>query len=70
MNKVVLASALALATASASFAGGYEEPIIDAPVVVEEAPSSAVGSMGTTALVLLGAIALAVAIDSDSSDDT
>ena len=68
MKKVVLASALALATASASFAGGYEEPLIDAPVVVQEGSGSSAGSMGGNGLLLLGAVAIAVALA--ASDDT
>jgi hypothetical protein len=49
---------------SASFAGGYSEPeVVAVPVVVEEGSSSSLG--GSTALLLLGAVALAVALSND-----
>lgn len=61
MKKVILASVLATATASASFAGGYSEPVMTpAPVVVEEGSSGFMGD--TTTLVLLAAAAAVVAI--------
>lgn len=55
MKKVVLAAGLALAS-TAAFAGGYSEPVIEAPVIVEETSSS---SMGSAALILLGLLAVA-----------
>ncbi len=65
MKKVALASMLVVATASASFAGGYSEPEMAPTVIVEESSSSSNGSMGGNALLLLlGAAALAVALDS------
>ncbi|WP_417250410.1 hypothetical protein [Celeribacter sp.] len=56
MKKVVLAAGLTLA-ATAAFAGGYSEPVIEAPVIVEEAAGSSLG--GSAALILLGLLAVA-----------
>lgn len=67
MKKVALASVLAIATASASFAGGYSEPVIEAPVIVEEASTSSIGSpLATAALVALGVGLIALAASDDS----
>lgn len=68
MKKVTLSIAAAALAVSAttSFAGGYSEPVIEAPVVVEEAAGSSAGSLGgSTALLLLGALGLAVALNSN-----
>lgn len=68
MKKVILAATVVAASASASFAGAYSDPQIEvAPVVIEDA-SSSVGSLGSlggnAALLLLGAAAVAVALNS------
>ena len=62
MKKLVLAAAFS-AAATAGFAGNMEEPVMEAPVVVEEtqASSSAVGIW--IPLVLLAVVAAAVAAD-------
>lgn len=63
---LVAASALALAAVSAT-AGGYEAPVVEAPVIVEEAAGSSVGSMGgmTPLLIGLGVLAVAAALADD-----
>ncbi|ALI55574.1 hypothetical protein [Celeribacter marinus] len=62
MKKVVLASAFALTAVSAS-AGSYSEPMIEAPVIVEEAAGSSLG--GSAALILLGVLAIAAVVSAD-----
>ena len=57
MKKLVLAAALT-AVATTSFAGSYSEPVIEAPVIIEEAGSSANG--GLLPLFLLALVAAAV----------
>ncbi len=52
MKKLALAAVLA-ATATAASAGSYAEPVIEAPVIVEETSSSSTG-------IVLPLIALAV----------
>lgn len=58
MKKLVLAAALS-AAASTAFAGSLADPIIEAPVIIEEASSSSAGVL--LPLVLLALVALAVA---------
>lgn len=60
MKKLVLAAAFAGA-ASTAFAGNIEEPIIEAPVIVEETASSSSGIL--IPLLLLVVVAAAVAAD-------
>lgn len=60
MKKIALAAAFAGA-ASAASAGSLADPIIEAPVIVEEASSSSNGIW--LPLVLLAIIAAAVAAD-------
>lgn len=62
MKKLALAAAFT-AAASTAFAGSMEEPVMEAPVVVEEtaASSSAVGIW--VPLVLLAIVAAVVAAD-------
>lgn len=60
MKKIVLAAAMTVA-ASTAFAGNVSEPIIEAPVIVEEASSSSTGIW--LPLVLLAVVAAAVAAD-------
>ena len=57
MKKLVLAAALT-AVATTSFAGSYSEPVIEAPVIIEEAGSSANGVL--LPLFLLALVAAAV----------
>jgi hypothetical protein len=67
MKKVILAATVVAASASASFAGSLSEPEIEPTVFVEEAASSSgsFGSLGgNAALLILGAAAIAVALDS------
>jgi hypothetical protein len=64
MKKVILAATVVAASVSASFAGGYSEPeVVAVPQIVEEGSSSSLG--GNTALLVLGAVALAVALSSN-----
>ena len=58
MKKLALAAVLA-ATASTAFAGGLADPVIEAPVVVEEAASSSAGII--LPLILIALVAAAVA---------
>lgn len=58
MKKLVLAAAFT-AAASTAFAGAPAEPIIEAPVIVEETQSSSAGII--LPLVLLAVVAAAVA---------
>lgn len=61
MKNVILAATVVAASASASFAGTYDvEPVIEAPVIVEEASSSSFG--GNAILLLVGVAALAAAL--------
>ena len=57
MKKLVLAAALT-AVATTSFAGSYSEPVIEAPVIIEEADSSSTGVL--LPLLLLALVAAAV----------
>jgi hypothetical protein len=57
MKKLVLAAALT-AVATTSFAGSYSEPVIEAPVIIEEAGSSSTGVL--LPLLLLTLVAAAV----------
>lgn len=58
MKKLVLAAAMT-AAASTAYAGSLEEPIIEAPVIVEDAGSSSSGIW--LPLILLVLVAAAVA---------
>ena len=60
MKKLVLAAALS-AAASTAFAGSIAEPIIEAPVIVEEASGSSSGIL--IPLILRALVAAAVASD-------
>ena len=62
MKKVVGAAALVCAfTAGSVFAGNIEDPVVEAPVVVEDAANSSSGA-AVAVLMTLAAI-LAVAVD-------
>lgn len=58
MKKLVLAAALT-ASASTAFAGSLADPIIEAPVIVEEATSSSAGVLVPMLILVLVAAALA-----------
>jgi hypothetical protein len=60
MKKLVLAAALS-AAASTAYAGSLADPIIEAPVIVEEATGSSAGVL--VPLLLLALVAAAVASD-------
>ena len=57
MKKLVLAAALT-AVATTSFAGSYSEPVIEAPVIIEEAGSSSTGVLLPLLLLVLVAAAV------------
>lgn len=57
MKKLVLAAAMTVA-ASSAFAGSLADPIIEAPVVVEEATSSSAGVLVPILILVLVAAAL------------
>lgn len=58
MKKFVLAAALTV-VASSAFAGSLADPIIEAPVIVEEASSSSAGVLVPILLLVLVAAVLA-----------
>ena len=58
MKKFVLAAALTV-VASSAFAGSLADPIIEAPVIVEEATSSSAGILVPLLLLVLVAAAVA-----------
>ena len=60
MKKLVLAAALT-AAASTAYAGSLADPVIEAPVIVEEATGSSSGIL--IPLLLLALVAAAVASD-------
>lgn len=60
MKKFVLAAAMTVA-ASSAFAGSLADPIIEAPIIVEEATSSSAGVL--VPILLLVLVAAAVATD-------
>jgi hypothetical protein len=62
MKKLVLAAALS-AAASTAFAGSYAEPVIEAPVVVEETNASSSAAGVWVPLVLLAIVAAVVIAD-------
>jgi len=62
MKKLALAAAITAVAATASFAGGMEEPMMEmAPVVVEEGSSASSAGNMVVPLILLALVALAVA---------
>jgi len=62
MKKLVIASAFVAAASTAS-AGSMADPVIEAPVIVEEAA----GSSGGMIIPLMLFVALAIAVGSSSS---
>ncbi len=60
MKKLAAAAVFAVA-GTAAFAGGYSEPVIEAPVVIEETSSSSAGYI--VPLLVLALVAAAVAAD-------
>ena len=62
MKKLVLAAAFA-GTATAGFAGNMEEPVMEAPVIVEETAASSSAAGVWVPLVLLAIVAAVVAAD-------
>ncbi|MCA0042115.1 hypothetical protein [Celeribacter litoreus] len=60
MKKLAAATVFALA-GTAAFAGGYSEPVMEAPVVIEETSSSSTGYV--VPLLILALVAAAVAAD-------
>ncbi len=72
---LLLASSLAATSALPALAGGLDDAIIEAPVVVEPAPpagSLGLGGLGAAGAVVGGLVALgiiAAVIDDDEDDD-
>ncbi|MBQ0750929.1 MAG: hypothetical protein KBT70_12075 [Roseovarius sp.] len=62
MKKLVLAAALS-AAASTAFAGNLSEPVMEAPVVVEETAASSSAAGVWVPLVLLAIVAAVIAAD-------
>lgn len=74
MIKLATAATLALAMSTSAFAGGYQEPVLEGEVFVDEGGSSSasMGSLGNGAViggVLALALIAALASDDDSDDD-
>lgn len=61
MKKIALAAAFAAAAATTASAGNIVEPMVEAPVVVEQATESSAGIL--LPLILLALVAVAVAGD-------
>lgn len=69
MQKLMISSAMILALASPSFAGGFAEPVVEpAPFVVEE-DAGTLGGYGAAAALLGGAALLALLANDDDDDD-
>jgi hypothetical protein len=62
MKKLILAAAFS-AAASTGFAGNLEEPVIEAPVIVEETHASSSAVAVWVPLLLLAIVAAVVAAD-------
>ncbi|WP_317056476.1 hypothetical protein [Roseovarius rhodophyticola] len=62
MKRFVLAAAFT-AAATAGFAGNIEEPVIEAPVIVEETAASSSAAGVWVPLVLLAVVAAVIAAD-------
>ncbi len=62
MKKLVLAAALT-AAASTGFAGSYQEPVMEAPVIVEETAASSSAAGIWVPLLLLAIVAAVIAAD-------
>lgn len=62
MKKLVLAAALT-AAASTAYAGNMEEPIMEAPVIVEETNASSSAAGVWVPLVVLAIVAAVIAAD-------
>ncbi len=62
MKKLALAAAFTTA-ATAGFAGNIEEPVIEAPVIVEETAASSSAAGVWVPLVLLAVVAAVIAAD-------
>ena len=70
MQKFLISSAMIVALAAPSFAGGLAEPEIEpVPFVVEEETGS-LGGYGAAATLLGGAALLALLANSDDDDDS
>lgn len=63
MKKLALAAALA-AAASTGLAGTIAEPVMEAPVIVEETQASSSAAAVWVPLVILAIVAAAIAIES------
>lgn len=59
MKKIMTSAAALAMLGSAAMAGGYAEPVIEAPVVVEDTSSSASGWVVPAIIVALVAVAVA-----------
>lgn len=62
MKKLILAAAISVA-ATAGHAGNLDEPVIEAPVIVEETAASSSAAGVWVPLVLLAVVAAVVAAD-------
>ncbi len=62
MKKIVLAAAFA-GTATAGFGGNMEEPVMEAPVIVEETAASSSAAGVWIPLTILAIVAAAIAAD-------
>lgn len=70
MQKFLISSAMIVALAAPSFAGGYSEPVVEpAPFVVEDTAGS-LGGYGAAAALLGGAALIALLASDDDDDDS
>ena len=60
MKKIAIAAAIVAVTATTGFAGGFEAPIMEMPVIMEETAGSSAGGW-VVPLILLALVAAAVA---------
>lgn len=70
ITKTIAAAASIAVLSTSAFAGGMSEPVMDAPIVVEEAAPAPAGS-STMTIVVLGLLAAALIFAAtQDSDDT
>ncbi|MFV0359075.1 hypothetical protein [Tropicimonas sp.] len=69
MQKFMISSAMVLALAAPSFAGGYSEPVVEPQPFVVEDDAGSLGGYGAAAALLGGAALIAILANDDDDDD-
>ncbi|GAA3873791.1 hypothetical protein [Celeribacter arenosi] len=69
-KKITGALAVAMMIAGSAHAGGYSEPVIDEPVMIEQGGSSSGGSNWVVPVLLLALIGVALASSDDAAAET